>query len=316
MVYSLSMPQPTKIGKITFSTLSLPEQIAMSQIIDAVNTHSGYMGPQKLASGLDLDGNKISNVGAAEGPADVLTSGQAETKYSAAALRPQLESGGKHPFVGYRQINNGTQREQQSSWLNDLMSTPPAASTVFPTITNTGLGVQVSIPESTFTFADGSTVSLQGRVDLLSLPAQYAISSLAVSAGVVTCDCSPSGLVAGEVATIVPGTNATFAGTFQLISSTGGGSVLQMQNSSASGTDASGDVQTGHIYYYSIKKRAKNLVLNGPFSVDNASNRLEVCADGSQIVAVVTVTNSGGQLASSGGGGTPLTGPPASGSFF
>jgi hypothetical protein len=281
-----------------------------------VNTHSGYKGPQTLASNLDLGGNKITNVAPPTEDNDVLTSGAAKAAYSASALKPQLQANSGNALDTYRILNSPTQRENVSSWLNNLMSTPPSASTVFPTITNSGGGVSVSIPASSFTFADGSTINLQGRTDLLSVPAQYLISALSVSAGIVTCDCAASGLVAGEVATIVPGANTTFAGTFQLISSTSGGAVLQMQNPSASGTDTSGYVQINGIYYYSVKKMSQQMILNGPYSIDNASNRLQVCADGSQIVAVVTITNSGAQIASCGGGGTPLTGPPASGSFF
>lgn len=310
------MPVPQKLGKIHFTSLQPDENIFLSQMIDAVNTLGGHSGEVTLSNHLNLNGNKITNVGPAETATDVLTSGQAETKYSAAALKPQLQAGGKSSLNTYRMLNASTQREQQSSWLNDLMSTPPSASTVFPTISNSGGGVSVSIPASVFTYADGSTVNIQGRVDLLSLPAQYAISSLTVSGGIVTCNCAASGLIAGEVAIIVPGTNATFAGTFQLTSSTGGGSVLQMQNPAASGTDTSGFVQIGNVYYYSIRKKANSLTLNGPYSADTAQNRLQVNYDGAAIVAVVVVTNSGAQISNSGGGGSPITGSPSAGSFF
>lgn len=286
------------------------------QLTRAINYALGYSGPITFSNDLDLQKNRIKNVGDAKEATDVVTKMVADANYSATALKPQLEANGSNSLSTYKQLNSGTQREQVSSFLNDLLSSPPSASTVFPTLTNSGGNVQVSIPASIFTFADGTTINLQGRTDLLSRPAQYAITSLSVSSGVVTCNCAASGLVAGEVATIVPGTNATFAGTFQLTSSTGGGAVLQMQNPSASGTDSSGFVQVGSIYYYSISKRMNNLVLNGPFTTDNATNRLTVCVDGSQIVAVITITNSGGQVSSSGGGGTPLVGPPASGSFF
>lgn len=310
------MPAPDQLGKIQFSSLSLPEQIQMSNIQDRINHLLGYQGPIQLVNHLDLSGKRIMNVGAAESETDALVSGQAETRYSAAALKPKLQANSNTPLDTYRMLNNGTQRENRSSWLNNLMSTPPSASTVFPTITTVGSSVQVSIPPSVFTFADGATVNLQGRVDLLALPAQYAITGLTVTNGIVTCHCGATGLVSGELATIIPGSNATYAGTFQVVFSSGGGSTLQVQNQAASGSDSSGFVQVGSVWYYSLKIKSRVILLTGPFSTDTSQNRLGLCADGSQIVAVVTVTATGAQISNTGGGGTPLTGAPASGSFF
>jgi hypothetical protein len=88
------MPPPIKLGKITFSSLSLPEQLQMSRMIDAVNTLGGYSGDIQLQSHLDMSGNKIKNVGAAEDPKDVVTSEVAEANDSAQAVRPKLEGGG------------------------------------------------------------------------------------------------------------------------------------------------------------------------------------------------------------------------------
>ena len=89
------MPKSPKLGKITFSSLSLPEQLQMSNLIDSVNILGGHQGPIELSNHLSLAGHKISNVGAAEGPKDVVTSEVAEANYSAKALRPHLEGGGK-----------------------------------------------------------------------------------------------------------------------------------------------------------------------------------------------------------------------------
>ena len=92
------MPKSPILGKITFSSLSLPEQIQMSNLQDAVNILGGHSGEVELSNHLNLSGNKITNVGTAESANDVLTSGVAETKYSAHALRPKLESAGEAPL--------------------------------------------------------------------------------------------------------------------------------------------------------------------------------------------------------------------------
>lgn len=67
----------------------------MSNLQDAVNILGGHQGEVELSNHLNLSGNKIKNVGVAEQPKDVVTSEVAEKNYSAHALRPHLEGGGK-----------------------------------------------------------------------------------------------------------------------------------------------------------------------------------------------------------------------------
>ena len=66
----------------------------MSNLQDAVNILGGHSGQVELSNHLSLGGHKISDVAAAEGPQDVVTSEVAEKNYSAHALRPKLEAGG------------------------------------------------------------------------------------------------------------------------------------------------------------------------------------------------------------------------------
>ena len=318
------MPQPTKLGKINFSSLSLPESLLMSQLIDNVNMLAGHSGPVQIADDLDLSGNQIKNVAPPSAGSDVLTREAAESSYSAAALRPQLESGGSTPFSGYRQINNGSQRESAASFLNDLMSTPPNANAIYPTLTTSGGSVQSVIPASLFTFSDGSTILLNGRTDLLSLPMQYALSSITAASGVVTAvfayTGTPPSIAAGNAGTIAGVSAVAFNGTFTLISvvidTIGMTVTVEYQDPSAPGSGTGGYFQLNGVYYYAAKKRSQDIYLLGPYESDTNQNRINAAFDGYQLVCVVVITNSGGQVAQSGGGGSPLVGSPASGSFF
>jgi len=165
---------------------------------------------------------------------------------------------------------------------------------------------------------------LQGRVDLLSLPAEYAITSISVSDNVVTVEFSYTGaapnIVAGNVGTITGVTPSTYNGTFEwtsvVIDTVGKTVTLQYQSSLASGSASGGDVQENGLYYYAAKKRSNEVYLFGPYSGDTLQNRLQSCFDGFQIVAVVNITASGGQVESSGGGGSAITGSPTAGGFF
>jgi hypothetical protein len=311
------VPPPNQLGKFNFSSLQPDEQKQMDQIVDTINAHSGYNGPIQPANHIDMGGARITGIGAPQTPTDAIPSGVAASTYSASALKPQISPGGPQSMPGYRQLNSSSQREQSSSWLNDLPSAVPNASQVFPTVTSSGGGVLVSIPAALFTYADGSTTMLNARTDLLSLPAQYAISSITLSGITVTITTTTaSGLVAGQIATLVGVDPANYNGTFVLTGATAP-YTLVLQNPSASGSYVSGGyVQTNAVYYYAVAKRSQNIILFGAYTADTASNRLQVNKDGLQIVAVVTLTNSGGQVSSSGGGGTPITGSPTAGSFF
>jgi hypothetical protein len=95
------MPAPIKLGKITFSTLSLPEQLQMSRVIDAVNTLGGYSGEIEIQNHLNLNGYRVKNVGAPEGVNDATPLSTTEAKYSATAIRPKLEGGGEAALRTY-----------------------------------------------------------------------------------------------------------------------------------------------------------------------------------------------------------------------
>lgn len=310
------MPKPNQLPKLQFPEMDPVFQQHYSQMIDTINTLCGYSGEVELAGHLNLGGNRITNVGKPVQASDAISNAVAASLYSAPALKSQLESTGSSPLVSYRQLNNQTQREQVSSFLNDLMSSVPNANGILPTLTN-GVGtVTVSIPSTTLRFADGSSIVLNGRVDILTVPAQYAITTIAAVSDLVTVNCAATGLVAGQAATITGVSPSSFNGTFTLISSTGGGTTIEYQDPIGTVSGSGGFVQGNGTYYYGAQKRNSNIALFGPFSGDSAVNRLSVNNDGFQIVAVVVITNSGGQISLSGGGGSAIIGSPTAGAFF
>ena len=310
------MSVPNQIAKLDFSGLDPVFNQHYSSLIDRVNSLLGYSGPIKVANHIDLGGNRITNVGAPVEVTDALSSGEAAKNYSAPVLKEQLKPGSANAMAGYRILNHNGQREQSSSFLNDVPSSVPNANQIIPLLTNGVSSVTVSIPASVFTFADGSTIQLSGRTDILSFPAQYTITSISAVNNLVTVDCSASGLVAGLIATIVGVSPIQFNGPFQIVSSASGGAVLEYQAPIGTVIGSGGYVQVNGCYYYAIKKRQNYVSLLGPYLSDTAKNRLNASADGFQIVAVVVVTASGGQVAQSGGGGSPIVGSPASGAFF
>jgi hypothetical protein len=179
------VPLPNQLPKMSFPGIDPGMQKWLDQLCDTVNTHSGYNGPPKFADSLDLGGNRILNLGEAVDPTDALSSIVAEGKYSAAVLKPQLSPGSKNSMPAYRQINSQSQREQVSSWLNDLMSAPPTANNVSPLtsatltvgiVTNTTLG---SGGTSGYTTASGLPTTTSGS-------GTGATASITAAGGIVT----------------------------------------------------------------------------------------------------------------------------------
>jgi hypothetical protein len=309
--------QINQIPKLQFTDMDPAFQQHYSQTIDALNSLLGFNGEIPLQNHVQMNGFRVQNIGAPASATDAIASAVAESRYSAVALRPQFEAGSSQPLATYRQINNGSQREVQSSFMNDLMSTPPSANTVFPTLTNVGGGVQVSIPSSIFTFADGSTLVLNGRTDILSLPAVYTISSIDCTGTIVTVNLTTtSSITTGQLMTVVGVSPSSFNGTFPVASSTSGGLTLTYQLPLGTLIGSGGQVDLNGVYYYAVRKRQNFMTLFGPFTADTAQNRLQVNFDSFSIVAVVVITNSGGQVLQSGGGGSPIVGSPTAGTFF
>ena len=121
------MPPPNQLSKLNFSELPVDFNAHYSNLIDRVNDLMGWNGPISVADHIDLGGKRVINIGPPVAATDALPSGVAARTYSAAALRPQLESNGSSPLKTQRRLNDPNQREQQSSWLNDLMSSVPSA---------------------------------------------------------------------------------------------------------------------------------------------------------------------------------------------
>lgn len=299
------MPKPSKLGKINFSSLSLPESLLMSQLIDNVNILGGHSGEVELSNHLNLSGNKISNVGPAESESDVLTSGIAETKYSAAALQPKLQANSKTPLATYRMLNSGTQRENSSSWLNNLLSTPPNSNTINPIVSSVGGSTTVTIPASILQMGDGSKRYLPSRTDTLTNPASYTISTFTVLSGVATVNLSstPSPALSANSAIYISGTSQ-IDGTFPIASIVSPTSFTIDVSSGSSGSG--GTVETGGTsYYYLSRLFDKVNLITFPSSSDTPFNRLGISGDGLQLLAVVSINSSGRVQVGTAGGGTP-----------
>jgi len=97
-----------------------------AELYKQVNTQAGYYGNATIFGTLNLNGNRISNVGKAQAATDVLTQTSADPMYSTAVQQSAMEAVGSKMLQTTRRLNDGTQQHTVSSDLNTQGSIPPS----------------------------------------------------------------------------------------------------------------------------------------------------------------------------------------------
>lgn len=303
------------VPRLAFPGMDPRQAQHLNLLVDAVNSLAGHNGVIELNNHLSLKGNTIQNVGPAVNDNDVVSQAFANNKYSAEALRPQLEANGSTPLQSVRRINDSTQREQTSTWLNAVMSTPPNSNNAQVSFVNGGPTTQVSINANNLTRADKSVQPLAGLTAILTNPTSFTILTIARAGGVVTATFGASpGLLAGTVVGVTGVADSSFDGTFVLTGAVG--ATLTWNQNLSDGTSTGGTLSTAGVFYAYAIPYNPTMFISGPFAADSPQNRINASHDNRQIIAVIVLHSGGGVSSQSGGGGTPTTGDVAGGTFF
>jgi len=72
----------------------------LSQLTTTINALLGSGGPTLLPSGIDVQGAKVTGLAAPESESDAVSLSHAQGNYSAPAVAPQLDLGGKNTLKG------------------------------------------------------------------------------------------------------------------------------------------------------------------------------------------------------------------------
>lgn len=96
------------------------------ELYNALNVQSGYHGKATIFGTLDLNGNRITNVGAPQSASDALSQTSADPMYSTATQQAAMEAVGTKMLQTTRRLNDGTQQHAVSSDLNTQGSIPPS----------------------------------------------------------------------------------------------------------------------------------------------------------------------------------------------
>ena len=97
-------PLPIQNFQLTKSDIEDPSlgrlNVMLQQVIQRVNEHSGVSGTTLLPSGVDVQGSTVTGLAAPSSASDAISAGHADSQYSASALAPQLDLGGKNALKG------------------------------------------------------------------------------------------------------------------------------------------------------------------------------------------------------------------------
>lgn len=294
----------------TFAALLNSE---FQNIIQKLNMLTGASGTISLNAHLDLSGNSIKNVAPPKSPDDAVTLAHANSNFSAAALAPQLEATGPSPLNTYRQLNNPSQRETGTSFLNALGNTAPDANSSNVTFGAVSGGfVPVTISSGVQNRADGTSLPYAQLNDSAPVPAIFNINTISRTGNVVTGNTTGANTLAtGETVQIAGVTDISYNGYFVLsFVGTGGsppGPVFQYTQAGANSSSSGGTVSLFGVYYYVMDPVIGKVFRVGPFAADTQQNRLNAAQDGLAMIAVAVITGVGGDAANSAAGATSPT---------
>lgn len=307
----LTLPVQAPIFKnsdLTDEGLPLFNQ-TMTAFAQALNAALGHAGPVVLKSGLNLNGNPITNTGAPKTPSDVVTLEYAEQNYGASAVGPDLEATSANPLQTYRQLNSRVQRENYSTFLQGALNTAPTSNTAVLTGMNSGGNVIVTVSAGMLQHVDGSQHPFASRTDTLPLAASFNISSLSRTAGVVTATLASTFTGVPNQQVQVTGPIATEWQGIVTVLTVAGNVITYNQPGPNDTAGAAGIVTFIDTYYYTITRGQNQLGVIAASGSDTWSNRVNGSLDGTTIVAVAIITAPGLDPVNSAGGATlPVSG--------
>lgn len=287
--------QSFQLKKSDLDQEGLPTLNAMFiQLQTQISALNGAAGKTVMASGIDVKGATVTGVGEPQTSTDAVSKIHAEQNYSAAAIAPQLESGGgRSSLKTFRALNSKAQQETNSTFLNRMSNTSPSTNTTVVTAgAPSGGSVTITVPAGFHLRVDGSIAPFGTFSDTVALPSSQAITGLTRTTGVVTATGTFSGLSAGEPIYELGALDASFDGTFILITASGS-TLTWAQPGFADATTTGGAVSTGGAFYFYLKYPSQTLAVSGPFPVDNQQNRLVANADGQVLIAVAVINSAG-----------------------
>lgn len=145
----------------------------IDQVTQGVNTLFGLHGPVPVFSDIDMQGvASVTNMRAPAASSDAVTLDSAQSSFGPSAIKTAVEATGTQILQTTRRINDQSQREMHSTFLNDVLNVPPVTNGATVSVTSNGDGTsQIVVTANNFEWGDGSIAPFAQRSDRVTNPA-------------------------------------------------------------------------------------------------------------------------------------------------
>lgn len=141
----------------------------LKEIYNTLNLLQGYKGPIPINADINLNSNRITNLGSAKAATDALNQTAADPMYSTATQQAAMQALGKAILQTTRQLNNPVQQHAISSDLNSQGSIPPSNvtgslvwSSGTTTITYTWSSIVVQLADLSYRAIQDGSITVTG----------------------------------------------------------------------------------------------------------------------------------------------------------
>ncbi len=143
----------------------------LREVIEELNRRQGIGGPVLFESAADMQGNRVSNLAAPQAAGDAVSKEYAEANFvTLAKLQKTLEATGSNILQTTRRLNDTSQQELYSTFLNQTGDISPNSNNSTATVVANGANSDITITAGTVDYPDGSKISYAQRLDTVANP--------------------------------------------------------------------------------------------------------------------------------------------------
>jgi hypothetical protein len=167
---------PISFEQIRQEDLKDPELLRLNELLRQISEEiaalSGSDGTARIGPGavLDMQGARIINLGESQADGDALNKISADGLYSAEKLKKQFEAAGNQLLTTVRHLNDETQSETSSAFLDGIVSAAPGSNTSALTVVAAGANSDITLTAGTYTTASDRKMAYAGRLDTVANP--------------------------------------------------------------------------------------------------------------------------------------------------
>ena len=143
----------------------------LRQIVESYEERAGLSGTVPMFGDVDMQGHRITNLGSPVDSGDAVRKGTVEASFvGKSTLQKSLEATGNNVLQTARRLNDNTQREQFTTFLNDTGIGLSKSNTSQVSVVAAGANSDITLSAGNLEYADKSKISYAQRIDTVANP--------------------------------------------------------------------------------------------------------------------------------------------------